>query len=412
MLNKLLRALLPLLLLGGALVVFMLLRTTRPEAAPVETPEKVWQVAVTTVTPGLNAPSLLLYSVVEAPRRATLTAAVAGEVQNVLIAEGLLAKAGQTLVVLDDRDLNLSVQQRQADLAEIDAMIASEQQRHTSDQATLAREQTMLALDEKAVARARDLLSRKVGSESLLDEAQMQLQRQLLAVTTRQQTVNDHPARLAQLQARRARAQALLDQARLELSRTRIEAPFAGRVTQVAVAVGDRVRVGDALVALYAVDDLELRAQVPFRTLPALRRSLARAERLTAQLAVDGVEIAARLDRLSGESAAGGQDALFVIEAAADWLTPGRLLALTLTLPMEADTVALPPTALYGLDRVYRLEDGRMQGLQVERIGERREVDGTVQVLVRSPALKAGDRIVTTQLPNAVSGLKVVAADS
>jgi hypothetical protein len=64
------------------------------------------------------------------------------------------------------------------------------------------------------------------------------------------------------------------------------------------------------------------------------------------------------------------------------------------------------------LDRIYRLDEGRMTALDVERIGEYRGPDGSVQVLVRSAALRAGDQIVTTQLPNAVNGLKVEVMES
>jgi hypothetical protein len=62
---------------------------------------------------------------------------------------------------------------------------------------------------------------------------------------------------------------------------------------------------------------------------------------------------------------------------------------------------------MYGLDRIYRLEDGRMTALTVERVGEQRTAAGQTQVLARSPDLQAGDRVITTQLPNAITGLKV-----
>ena len=75
------------------------------------------------------------------------------------------------------------------------------------------------------------------------------------------------------------------------------------------------------------------------------------------------------------------------------------------------NVVELPYEALYGLDRVYRYQDGRMQPVTVERIGERRLEDGSVRLLVQSDDLRQGDKIVTTQLPNAVSGLRVSVAE-
>lgn len=83
------------------------------------------------------------------------------------------------------------------------------------------------------------------------------------------------------------------------------------------------------------------------------------------------------------------------------------MLTLRVELPPEENVVALPFEALYGLDHIYRLADGRMAALTVERVGERREVEGQTRVLVRNPELVAGDRVITTQLPNAITGLKV-----
>jgi multidrug efflux pump subunit AcrA (membrane-fusion protein) len=338
---------------------------------------------------------------------------VAADVKQVLVAEGQLVARGQPLVIQDDRDIALTLRQRLADVAESEAMIDSERRRYESDLRALERERAMLALDEKAVTRAENLNRRQLGSESLLDEARLALERQALAVNEKQLAVTDHAARLAQLQARLARAEALRDQARLDQTRTQIIAPFTGRIAKVPVAPGDRVQVGDLLVEIYATDELEMRAQVPFRYLSAVRSALKTGTTLVAKAIIDNDTLQAELRRLSGEAnqAVGGVDALFHIVQGAEEVVPGRLLPLVLTLPPEAQTVELPFTAIYGLDHIYRLQEGRMAALPVERIGERRDSDGSVRVLVRSPALEAGDKIIVTQLPNAVTGLKVKTAD-
>jgi hypothetical protein len=124
---------------------------------------------------------------------------------------------------------------------------------------------------------------------------------------------------------------------------------------------------------------------------------------------VDGQPVVAQLDRLGGETGqnSGGLDALFQVTEGVRWLIPGRVLTVHMDLPPEDNVVALPFEAWYGLDRIYRLEDGRMAALTVERVGEQRDAAGQARVLARSPDLQAGDRIITTQLPNAITGLKV-----
>jgi len=72
----------------------------------------------------------------------------------------------------------------------------------------------------------------------------------------------------------------------------------------------------------------------------------------------------------------------------------------------------VPYSALYGADTLYAVDaDSRLQRLRVERVGEARGNDAqggdARNLLVRSAELQAGMRIITTHLPNAMSGLKV-----
>jgi hypothetical protein len=77
--------------------------------------------------------------------------------------------------------------------------------------------------------------------------------------------------------------------------------------------------------------------------------------------------------------------------------------------PEREDAVALPYQALYGDDRVYLLEDGRMRGIRVEALGSYVTETGEERLLVRGEAIAEGDRVVTTHLPNAVTGLRAEA---
>jgi hypothetical protein len=100
-------------------------------------------------------------------------------------------------------------------------------------------------------------------------------------------------------------------------------------------------------------------------------------------------------------------DGFFRIIQGGAWIELGRTLELVLALTPESAVVALPFEAQYGNNRIFRLQEGRMAGLERERLGEMRSVAGDVQVLVRSPELRSGDRVAVTQLPNATDGLKV-----
>jgi multidrug efflux pump subunit AcrA (membrane-fusion protein) len=196
----------------------------------------------------------------------------------------------------------------------------------------------------------------------------------------------------------------------LELERCRIRAPFNGRIAKVLVSPGSRVRLGDALVQLYDTDAMVLRAQLPARHLPVVRQARQQGKELQVSGEIDAQPVVAKLLRLAGEvsTGSGGVEALFEIDSEADVLQQGRFVRLDLKLPAQSSAIALPFEAVYGTDRVYRVDaDQRMRPVRVERLGETRGEDDRSLVLVRSTELADGDRVVITQLPNALDGLLV-----
>jgi len=400
------------LLLGAG--VLTALKATRPETTPLESAERAWVVDAVRARPQTRTPALLLYGQVESPRVARLTAAVTADVESVYVLEGERVAAGQPLVALDDRERLLLLRQREADVAEIEARIASERERHRNDLRALEHEQRLVALGRRAVERAGDLAEREVGSQAQVDQAREELERRILALEARRLAIRGHTSRLQEHEAELERARALLEQARLDVRRTQVRAPFAGAVAAVEVSPGDRAREGDPLLEVYDRGMLELRAQIPTRHLPAVQRGLARGLELRAGARIDGHSVEATLDRLASrvERGSGGVDAFFRVRDGGEWLQLGRTVELVLELPPVHDAVALPFEALYGRERVFKLEGDRLSAVTVERLGETRTAGGEARLLVRSPDLQSGDRVLATQLPNAIDGLKVKVASA
>jgi len=402
------RRLIPLIIFALACGTFYFLKSTKPQAPSKKIEEKVWSVKTIPAEPSTHQPNLVLYGKVESPRMAHITAAVTAFVEAVDTDEGKNIALDDALIQLDSSDAQLLVAQRQADVDSFKAQIDAEKVRYQTDQKSLAIEQKLQQLSLKAVTRYQNLIKRKVSSQDQLDSARSAYHQQTLAVTQREQAIADHPNRLTQLESQLKRATSLLDAATLDLTRTAIKAPFIGRVARLHVAPGDRVRAGDPLLDLYSTDRLEVRAQIPNRVLANLRnREINSVIQATAQL--DGQTLKLELDRIAAAVDGGraGIDALFKITDKQNVPEPGRSLAIDVELPAVEQTIALPPMALYGLNRIYLLKDGRMQGLDVERIGDSSDQTGKPVVLIRSPQLVSGDLIITTQLPNAISGLRV-----
>jgi multidrug resistance efflux pump len=401
---------LPLLILVLAGAAAATLIATKPEPRPVTVTERAWLVSAQPVRVSQHVPTLTLYGRLESLWSSELTAGVAPDVVAVTVVEGDRVAKDQVLVRLDDRDARLQLAQREAELQQAEARIAAEISRHEANLEALPREQRLLSLTRDEVARLQGLVEKKVGAQSQLDTARQAAERQAIALSVRQQAVDEHAARLAEVEAARARAAALRDQALLEVERCTVRAPFNGRVTRVLVSPGRRVRVGDPLVALFDRDEMVVRAQLPERHLAAIRQAMTAGEPLTVSGEIDGVRIAGRLRSLAGEtsSGSGGVDGLFTVTEGGDQVSQGRFVRLELALPPRDDLIALPHEAIYGTDRIYLLDDqSRMRAQRVERVGELRLENGESRALLRAPGLEDGARVITTQLPNALDGLLV-----
>lgn len=399
---------LPVAIIALAMLVFFLLKVSKPATPAQEQPEKAWLVDTVEVQYQRLAPEVTIYGRVETPRDANLKAAIEADVTEVNVLEGVIVEENDLLIQLDVTDVQLIMQQREADVDEAQALINAEMQRYQRDQGLLANQKQLVELTDKAVQRAKKLESSRLASQAALDESLAAYEQQVLALKQLQHDINEHPSRLAQLKAAQSRAKALLEQSKVNLSRSEIRAPFDGRVAGLTVALGDRVRAGDSLLTIYDLNQLEVRAQIPGRYISQVRRMLNQGQTLTARAWLDGEEKQLTLTRLSGEvrQDSGGIDGLFRLNDNQDPLPLGTFVELQLQLAEQENLIELPFSALYGIDRVYLVEDNHLRSVTIERVGEKISREGNT-LLIRSTELESGDVIATTQLPNAITGLRV-----
>ncbi len=408
--KKALIIVLPILVLLGGAGGFKVLLDSKPKAPPVEVSERVWNVTVQEAIAQRLSASLTLYARVDSNRVSTLSATLSANVQTVPALEGAHVKRGDLLVELDDREVRLTLAQRQATVDEIHSELANEQLRFDNNRRQLVHEQRLLSLIGRDVERANKLATRDMGSAARLDEAKQSQARQSMAVAQRKLAIAEHTSLKTALQARLNNALAQLQRAQLDLERTLVTAPFNGRVSTVQVSVGNRVQTGTPLLRLIDSANLELRAQIPSRYLAIVRDELRNGKEIPARGTVDERPIEAVLKRLSAEvkKGSGGADAIFEINhSQSEQLELGRTVKLHLSLTPAEDVIPIPATALYGTNYVYLLREQRMHRQQIQRLGEYRDPQGRMRLLIQNPGFTDSDLIITTQLPNAVEGLKV-----
>ena len=173
---------------------------------------------------------------------------VGGFVSEVRVKENQEVKAGDTLVVLDDRDFRSRLAQTEADLAAILATVSSKT-RVGQAEAAVAQAQANALKAHADLARMEPLAQQDIVSAQQLDAA-----RASAAAADAQLAAAQ--AALVGADARVGAARASRDQAALQLSYTRITAPSTGVVSKKTAEVGQLVQPGQPLMAVVPLQDV------------------------------------------------------------------------------------------------------------------------------------------------------------
>jgi membrane fusion protein, multidrug efflux system len=191
-------------------------------------------------------------------------------VSRVLVDDNQHVKAGDTLVVLDDRDLRVRLEQADAELraaqtavggqgaaGQAQAQLQATRAEAASAQATVGAAESDYKRAAADLARYRGLAAQKIIPAQQLDAAQAtfdaaaahleSVRRQAAAAGSQ---VSASGAAVRNATARLAAAQAAVDDARLQLSYARITAPTAGVIAKRTAETGALVQPGQSLMSI------------------------------------------------------------------------------------------------------------------------------------------------------------------
>jgi multidrug efflux pump subunit AcrA (membrane-fusion protein) len=398
------------ILLSAALISFSIFATA-PEAVTQVSREKAWPVSILSIKPSDLAPLISTYGKIEANNIAMLRTDVVAEIVAVKVKEGQWVDKGDVLVELRKDELALKLADQKADLLQKQAIMTSIKTENRLLRKTTDNFKSVYQLSQKKLKRYEDLFEKKMISQSVYDEVVQQANQQSIAYQMHMRQLADFPNQLAQQKALIARVSSQVKRAELNYDKAEITAPFSGPVLEVSAAVGGYTSFSVPLVKLADAEAFEIRAPIPGTYIERFREYLSQNKNVNATTAINHQQYTLRLTRLSRNVKAGssGLDAFFRIEGTKTENLPeiGRVVDLKVVLPLEPEAIALPVQSIYENDRIYRVEDNRLQAVNIERIGDYETPDGQYRVLVRSESLHSGEQIITTQLPRAISGLLV-----
>ncbi|NOX50166.1 MAG: biotin/lipoyl-binding protein, partial [Gammaproteobacteria bacterium] len=250
-------------IIGVALLTSASIFATGPNASPAKDAEKAWPVSVTSAKLQELHPSVSVFGKLEASRIARLRSDLVAQVSAVYVHEGDWVNQGDTLVELNNRESQLVVLERQADLKQHTANLSSMRSQLELEQQSTQHFQSRFEVAQAKLTRHRDLMEKRLISKSLLDEVVSQSNQASIEYRNHVRELTILPNQISAHEAQVAKAQALLEQAELDLAKTVIVAPFAGPVLAVHTAPGDHSNLSVVLVEIADASSFEVRIQVP-----------------------------------------------------------------------------------------------------------------------------------------------------
>ncbi len=347
--------------IGGAMTLSSMLKSSNagPPAAPASS-----GVQVSVVVPPEMAytPSVRLNGVVEARTVTNVIPQVSGRVTEVShsFRPGSLVAAGDVLFRIDSADYELAVERT---MAEIEG-----------------------ARSDLALLEAQSAAERQVWNRQFPDRK-----------------IPDLIAQVPQIAAAKARirsGEAARETALLALERTVVRAPFAARVLDTELDIGQVVGGNVAVGSLFSIESLEIAVPVSTSDLGLIgefdqRRATLSSERLGGrELTGTVVRKAAALDERTRLGT------LYVVPDDRDSLIVGEFVSVEIDGQDTPSALRVPDAAMAARDQVWVVEDGMIRERRVDVIGN--EYDDTI---VRNFDIAEG--VVAVPPANARTGLPV-----
>lgn len=377
----------------AALAVAWLLARAWPQGVPVARAD----VEIAAARPGPFRDVIVGRATVQPLQSVLLDATEDGRVEQVLVKDGERVDAGQLLVVLSSTQRAQELMARSSEAAQQLANLATFRAALAQAQAVQRRELTQAEFELERVQRQhqrnRDLAAQGFLSPSALEDSadRLAMAQQLLAqqradgreeLRTREQSVQAMQRAVTDLNRR-------LDAMRTASEGLAVRAPVGGRLTGLALQVGESVRSGTRIARLDSLGRFKLSVRLDEFHLGRVHEGLA------ATLAHEGRDHALHVTRIDPQV----KDGRFSVELSFDADPPalqvGQGLDVRLTLGQPAQALLLPDHGFYadtGGAWAFVLDaDGRHARRRPLQLGRR--ADSVVEVL---GGLQAGEPVVVS----------------
>src|SRR6476646_10080769 len=335
------------------------------------------------------------------PDQARVSSEVAGIIRDVPVQLGTEVRAGDLLVRLEPRELQLALDRAEGQLRQIEAQLGidhSQAQRPPSDEQIASVRQAMANRDDarNTFKRAQQLHDRGLMSQVDFDTADTRMK---IAEANYQAAVDNIQALKATLQDRRA----AWELAQKKLNDASIKAPVAGAVSERLVQPGEFIRENTPVATIVQVNPLKLKTAIQEKYAGSIHPAQSVA---FAVEAFPGRTFAGKVAYVS--PAVDQATRTFPVEALVEntdrVLKPGFFAKGVVHTKIDENVLAVPEDAvstLAGVSTVYVIESGKARQQQVTWGAHQ---DKLVEV---TTGLKGDEMLATTNLSQLATGVSV-----
>lgn len=363
---------------------------------------------------------------VQAYSSVTLKSQLDGEVARIHFSEGQAVKKGDLLFTLDQRPLEATLRQAEANLArdtaqleQTEAVVAQTMAAEKQAEANLARDRAQLENALSQARRYKGLIDEGAISKELYDQVRTNadaleatIEADKAAVTSTRASIRAAQATVENIKAVIKADQAMLENARVQLSYTIIRAPMDARTGNLLVRVGSAVKARDdttQMLLLNQIQPIYVSFSIPEQYLGDTKKFLA-AGTLRVQASPRGQDEAPASGELSfvNNTVDPGTGmiqlkATFTNREGTLW--PGQFVNVVLTLTVEPDRVVIPSQAIQtGQQGQYVYVVRSDSTVESRPVTAGRKIGGETVI---EKGVSAGETVVTDGQLRLVSGTRV-----
>ena len=417
---------------------FLILKATKPVPPEKEATRVRPIVRVMDVKAGDFRATIEESGTVEPKITLELTAEVSGRIVYVSnsLRIGYFVKKGELIIEIDPREYRLSVAQAEAELAQLRAELAKVDQEKANIRRHLEVERYKLKLSRSELERKKKLLTSGSLSQSELDKQEIDTKQIEVSLVNQQNALALLKSQKDLIKAKIQSTQAKLEIAKLNLEKTKIFAPFNGRVRDESVEEGKYLQIGQKMATLYDTSAMEIVVNysptnpakwmsdetgksfplpTDLRNINEWMRKHGRPAKVTFKWARGKKTWTGKVTRMEGALDATTRTVPIVVEVKDPFkgvkvgssppLLPGMFVDVVIQGALLKNVVQIPRSALHNGGSVYLVSDGKLaiKKVKVEML--------TRDEAIVSEGLKTGDKVILSPVAVPIPGTELRIAE-